>query len=139
MKHILVAAVLVIIAFWLNVPAAIVLMASMFIGGWDTGWTAYPPLSAIAPLGMQLYFVAVFFMGLSSILGAVNLITTIMTHPDLDQRLGLIVTSILLLSSFFMNRAETAIAKEDRRTFLSSMLRTAGLGVAFLVGVVLFE
>jgi cytochrome c oxidase subunit 1 len=36
-------------------------------------------LSAIAPLGMQLYFVAVFFMGLSSIMGAVNIITTIMT------------------------------------------------------------
>ncbi|MFC2037203.1 cbb3-type cytochrome c oxidase subunit I [Chloroflexota bacterium] len=67
------------LAFWINVPAAIVLMASMFVGGWDTGWTAYPPLSALAPLGMQLYFVAVFFMGLSSILGAVNLIATILT------------------------------------------------------------
>jgi cytochrome c oxidase subunit 1 len=67
-------------AFWLNVPAALVLFASMFIGGWDTGWTAYPPLSALAPLGMQLYFVAVFFMGLSSILGAVNMIATILTQ-----------------------------------------------------------
>jgi cytochrome c oxidase subunit 1 len=66
-------------AFWINVPAALVLVASMFIGGWNTGWTAYPPLSALAPLGMQLYFVAVFFMGLSSILGAVNMITTILT------------------------------------------------------------
>ncbi len=67
-------------AFWINVPAALVLLTSMFVGGWDTGWTAYPPLSALAPLGMQLYFVAVFFMGLSSILGAVNLIATILTH-----------------------------------------------------------
>jgi cytochrome c oxidase subunit 1 len=67
------------LAFWLNVPAALVLIASMFIGGWNTGWTAYPPLSAIAPLGMQLYFVAVFWMGLSSILGAINIITTILT------------------------------------------------------------
>jgi cytochrome c oxidase subunit 1 len=66
-------------AFWVNIPAALVLMASMVVGGWDTGWTAYPPLSALAPLGMQLYFVAVFFMGLSSIAGAVNLIATIMT------------------------------------------------------------
>jgi cytochrome c oxidase subunit 1 len=65
-------------AFWLNVPAALVLFTSMVVGGWDTGWTAYPPLSALAPLGMQLYFVAVFFMGLSSILGAVNLIATIL-------------------------------------------------------------
>jgi cytochrome c oxidase subunit 1 len=67
------------LAFWINVPAALVLFASMVTGGWDTGWTAYPPLSAIAPLGMQLYFVAVFFMGLSSIMGAVNIITTVMT------------------------------------------------------------
>lgn len=66
-------------AFWVNIPAAIVLMVSMVVGGWDTGWTAYPPLSALAPLGMQLYFVAVFFMGLSSIVGAVNIIATIMT------------------------------------------------------------
>ncbi len=67
------------LAFWINVPAALVLFTSMFVGGWNTGWTAYPPLSALAPLGMQLYFVAVFFMGLSSILGAVNLIATILT------------------------------------------------------------
>jgi cytochrome c oxidase subunit 1 len=65
-------------AFWLNVPASLVLFASMFVGGWDTGWTAYPPLSARAPLGMQLYFVSVFFFGLSSIVGAVNLIATIL-------------------------------------------------------------
>ncbi|MFQ5576216.1 MAG: heme-copper oxidase subunit III [Anaerolineae bacterium] len=61
------------------------------------------------------------------------------TRPDLDQQLGLIVTSILLVSSFFMNRAEAAIAHDDRRTFLVSLLVTAGLGVAFLVGVVGFE
>ena len=68
------------VAYWINVPAALVLFTSMFVGGWNTGWTAYPPLSALAPLGMQLYFVAVFFMGLSSILGAVNLIATILTQ-----------------------------------------------------------
>ena len=28
------------LAFWINVPAAVVLMASMFLGGWDT---AHPP------------------------------------------------------------------------------------------------
>lgn len=61
------------------------------------------------------------------------------TRPELDQWLGLLVTSVLLLSSFFMNRAESAIAHDDRGTFLSSLLITAGLGVAFLVGVVLFE
>jgi cytochrome c oxidase subunit 3 len=61
------------------------------------------------------------------------------TRPELDQWLGLIVTAILLLSSFFMNRAESAIAHDDRETFLTCLLITAGLGAAFLVGVVGFE
>jgi cytochrome c oxidase subunit 3 len=61
------------------------------------------------------------------------------TRPELDQTLGLTITSILLLSSFFMNRAESAIAHDDRKTFLRSMLITAGLGLAFFVGVVGFE
>jgi cytochrome c oxidase subunit 3 len=61
------------------------------------------------------------------------------TRPNLDQTLGLVITSILLLSSFFMNRAETAIAHDDRRTFLESLIITALLGVIFLIGVVGFE
>ena len=63
--------------FWLAVPASLVLVSAIFTGGFDTGWTAYPPLSIRAPMGMQMFFVAVFFAGWSSILGALNLITTI--------------------------------------------------------------
>jgi len=61
------------------------------------------------------------------------------TRPDLDQILGLIVTTILLVSSFFMNRAEVAIAHDDRKNFMTSLLITAALGIAFLIGVVGFE
>ena len=60
-------------------------------------------------------------------------------RPELDQTLGVIVTSVLLISSFFMNRAETAIAHGDRRTFLNSTLITMALGLVFLAGVVGFE
>lgn len=60
-------------------------------------------------------------------------------RPELDQTLGLIVTSVLLVSSYFMNRAEVAIAHDDRGNFLISLLITAALGIAFLAGVVLFE
>jgi cytochrome c oxidase subunit 1 len=94
-------------AFWINVPAALVLFASMVVGGWNTGWTAYPPLSALAPLGMQLYFVAVFFMGLSSILGAVNVLTTILTQRAPGMTLfrmpifawGVLATNIIALTA----------------------------------------
>jgi len=58
------------------------------------------------------------------------------TRPHLEQSLGLIVTAVLLISSFFMNRAETAIALGDQKTFLRSILTTLVLGFAFIIGVV---
>lgn len=88
-------------------------------------------------LGLWLFFVSEAFM-FGGLLAA-RFYLWGGTRPDLDQTLGLVVTAILLLSSFFMNRAESAIAHDDRETFLNSMLITAGLGVAFLVGVVFFE
>jgi cytochrome c oxidase subunit 3 len=57
-------------------------------------------------------------------------------RPELNQFLGLVVTSILLLSSFFMNRAETAITYGDQKGFLRGTLITIILGVLFLIGVV---
>jgi cytochrome c oxidase subunit 3 len=57
-------------------------------------------------------------------------------RPELNQTLGLIVTSVLLISSFFMNRAETSIAHGDRKGFLISTAITLVLGLAFLAGVV---
>jgi cytochrome c oxidase subunit I len=64
-------------AFWINVPSGILLLSSLFLGGFDTGWTGYPPLSVRAPLGMQMFFLGVYLFGLSSILGALNVIVTI--------------------------------------------------------------
>lgn len=65
-------------SFWVAVPAAVLLLASLFLGGFDTGWTGYPPLSARAPVGMQMFFLGVFTAGWSSILGALNVIATIL-------------------------------------------------------------
>jgi len=64
-------------AFWLAVPAGIILLSSLFLGGFDTGWTGYPPLSARAPLGMQMFFLGVSLAGLSSVLGGLNIIATV--------------------------------------------------------------
>jgi cytochrome c oxidase subunit 1 len=65
-------------AFWINVPSGILLLSSLFLGGFDTGWTGYPPLSVRAPLGMQMFFLGVYLFGFSSILGSLNIITTIL-------------------------------------------------------------
>ena len=62
-----------------------------------------------------------------------------MMRPELDQVVGLIVTVVLLLSSYFMNRAEVSIANNNRRDFLWSLVITAILGTIFLVGVIIFE
>ncbi|MEA3334750.1 MAG: cbb3-type cytochrome c oxidase subunit I [Chloroflexota bacterium] len=63
-------------AFWIAVPGALLVVLAMFLGGWDTGWTGYPPLSAQSPLGVQYFFLGVFFVGMSSILGSINILVT---------------------------------------------------------------
>jgi cytochrome c oxidase subunit I len=64
-------------AYWINVPAGVLLLSSLFFGGFDTGWTGYPPLSVQAPLGIQMFFLGVYVFGFSSILGALNVIVTV--------------------------------------------------------------
>lgn len=62
-----------------------------------------------------------------------------LTRPHLSQTLGLIVTAVLLISSFFMNRAETSMAHGDRRGFVLGTTLTLILGIGFLLGVVGIE
>ncbi|MBZ0294885.1 MAG: cytochrome c oxidase subunit 3 [Anaerolineae bacterium] len=54
---------------------------------------------------------------------------------ELSQVLGLVITSILLLSSLTMYRAEVAITHGDRSAFLSNTLLTLVLGLVFVGGV----
>jgi cytochrome c oxidase subunit III len=58
-----------------------------------------------------------------------------LTRPDLNQFLGLAVTSVLLLSSFFMNRAEASMEHGDRGGFTVGIVATLILGLAFVTGV----
>jgi len=59
-----------------------------------------------------------------------------LTRPHLSQTLGLIVTAVLLISSFFMNRAETSMERGDRKGFIMGITITLILGIGFLLGVV---
>ena len=59
-----------------------------------------------------------------------------LTRPDTNQFLGLTVTSVLLISSFFANRAEVSMERGDRKQATFSLAVTIFLGVAFLAGVV---
>jgi len=62
-----------------------------------------------------------------------------LTRPHLNQLLGLAVTAVLLISSFFMNRGETAMAHGDKKGFITNALITFVLGLGFLLGVVAVE
>ena len=58
------------------------------------------------------------------------------TRPELEQTLGLVVTAVLLASSFFMNRAEVQMSLGNRKGFLRNTMITIILGTLFLIGVV---
>jgi cytochrome c oxidase subunit 3 len=85
-------------------------------------------------LGLWLFLVSDAFIFGGLLIARINLLG--LTRPELNQYLGLAVTSVLLISSFFMNRAETAMAHGDRRQFILGVSVTLALGVLFLLGVV---
>jgi cytochrome c oxidase subunit 3 len=58
------------------------------------------------------------------------------TRPELDQGLGLVITSILLVSSFFVNRGEVAIKHNDRFQFNLSIFIAILMGIVFVGGVI---
>lgn len=57
-------------------------------------------------------------------------------RPHLNQNLGLAVTFLLLVSSFFMNRGEIEMAHGNTKGFLKNTLVTLIIGIIFLAGVV---
>jgi cytochrome c oxidase subunit I len=64
-------------AFWLNVPAAILMLAAFVVGGAESGWTAYPPLSLMTSNGQTLWALSLQFVGFSSMFSAINFLVTI--------------------------------------------------------------
>jgi len=65
------------LSYWM-LPLALLLVAiNPLLGGFDTGWTAYPPLSQQANLGQQAYLMAFVTIGISSIVSAINFLVTV--------------------------------------------------------------
>ncbi|MEM1366667.1 MAG: cytochrome c oxidase subunit I [Cyanobacteria bacterium P01_H01_bin.15] len=74
------------LAFWLNPPAALMLMGSFMFGGAQSGWTSYPPLSLVtANTAQSMWCLSIILVGTSSILGALNFVITLvkMRIPDM--------------------------------------------------------
>jgi cytochrome c oxidase subunit 1 len=86
------------LSYWFVPPVAIALLIAAFTGGFDTGWTGYPPLIEVTKLGALFYALAFFTIGFASILGSVNILTTAVTMraPGLTWgRLPVFVWSII--------------------------------------------
>jgi Heme/copper-type cytochrome/quinol oxidases, subunit 1 len=105
------------VSFWITASAFLILMAAFFVPGGAplSGWTAYPPLSALGPIsgpgqgaGQTLWIVSIAVFCAGSILGAINFIATTLTCGALS--IGMMslpltawawfVTSILSLLGF---------------------------------------
>lgn len=93
------------ISFWLMIPSLLLLLFSVFTGtGAGTGWTFYPPLSALVAhpdAAVDFMLVALHVAGASSVIGAINFVATIlnMRAPGMTlHKMPLFVWSILVTS-----------------------------------------
>jgi cytochrome c oxidase subunit III len=98
---------------------------------------SYEYKSGTNRIGLWLFLVSDTFVFGGLMVMRINLLG--LTRPDLNQTLGLFVTAVLLISSFFMNRGETMMHNGDRKGFLNNTAITFVLGLGFLLGVVLVE
>jgi cytochrome c oxidase subunit I len=67
-----------LLSYWVYVAGAVVILASLYLGGIDTGWTFYPPYSSTSPTAVFWAALGVFIVGWSTIITGVNFIAT--TH-----------------------------------------------------------
>lgn len=98
---------------------------------------SYEYKSGTNRLGLWLFLISDSFVFAGLMVVRVNLLG--LTRPHLNQMLGLAVTAVLLVSSFFMNRGETLMKNGDRKGFLTNTLITFLMGLGFLIGVVFVE
>ncbi|MCL4805686.1 MAG: cbb3-type cytochrome c oxidase subunit I [Anaerolineae bacterium] len=66
-------------SYWVSLPAVVLILAGMAVGGWDTGWVGYSTLSLRAPLGVVLFLLGFWINGFSSIASSINMLVTATT------------------------------------------------------------
>jgi cytochrome c oxidase subunit 1 len=119
------------ISFWITAASFLLLVASFLAtgGGPLSGWTAYPPLSAIGAiagpgegLGQTLWFFSIGLFSISSLIAAINVIATVIDErgPGMTlMRMPLtcwnwFVTAILSLLAFSVLLAALLLILLDR-------------------------
>ena len=118
------------ISLWSTVVSFLVLLAAFFVRGGApiSGWTNYPPLSAIAAAGpgqatgMDLWLVSIGIFCFAAVLGAVNLLTTIISKRCAGMTLmrmpltvwAWLVTAALIVFAFSILFAAVVMLLSDR-------------------------
>ena len=127
------------LTFWLLPPAGLILLSTVFLGGFATGWTGYAPLSDQNVAGIDSYLMAFALIGLSIGLSGLNMIATIITKRAPGMALtrmpifvwGVFVTSFLgLLAAPALIGA--VLMETLDRSFQTTFYVPAGGGSPFL-------
>ena len=127
------------LSYWVMWPAFGCFIASFLVesGAAATGWTAYPPLSAIElGSGQTLWVIGVLLIGWSSIMGAVNYLTTIimMRAPGMTlYRMPLTVWALFITA--VLQLLATPVLGAAMMTLLAE--RTLGASIFLNAGVIM--
>jgi cytochrome c oxidase subunit 3 len=103
----------------------------------DTDPNSYAFKTITNRFGLWLFLLSDSFVFAGLMVMRMNLLG--LSRPHLNQALGLFVTAVLLISSFFMNRGEMQMAQGDVKGFMRNTLITLVLGLFFFFGVVAIE
>ena len=101
------------LTFWLLMAAGVVLITTIFFGGFQTGWTGYQPLGDQGTAGYDAYIGFFALVGISMTLLGFNLVTTIVTMraPGMTwSRLPIFVWAVLATAGLMLLAAPMLIA-----------------------------
>jgi cytochrome c oxidase subunit 1 len=130
-------------SFWLTAIALLTLLSSTFVPGGSaiSGWTAYPPLSAVPSagpgqaLGMDLWLISIALFAIASTASSINTLTTIIRNrcPGMTwERLPLTIwgwftAALLSIIAFSVLLAAILLLLCDRHAGTSFFLPTGDL------------
>ena len=129
------------LSYWM-LPLAVLLVAiNPLLGGFDSGWTAYPPLSQQANLGQQAYLMAFVTVGASSILSAINFLVTVfrMRAPGMSLMRMPIFVWALTVTAVLALVATSVVAAAFTMLLFDRLLGTAFFRATRGGDVILFQ
>ncbi|MBX6350422.1 MAG: cbb3-type cytochrome c oxidase subunit I [Clostridia bacterium] len=87
------------VGYWFVPMGVLAFLSGPLLGGWESGWTAYAPLSDTDGTGQVAAVLGILTLGISSVTGGINLLATVhhMRAPGLDwRRLPVFVWSMVV-------------------------------------------